>query len=195
MGLLTADSPRDTALAWLFVLVQFGLLAVIILLPPGDVWPVPAWLDTVGFVLEVVGALVLVVACVNLGRSLTPLPTPIDHAVLQVRGLYRFVRHPIYAGIIALVVGVSLRSASAAVAAASLVLIGWFMAKARWEEQHLRRRYPGYDAYAEGTPRFVPGWPVRASSASGSGSSSSRPSAPGSTSGTSSGSTSGSTER
>lgn len=160
MGLLSADNPRDTALAWLFVTVQFALLILIMLLPPGDAWPVPAWLDTVGFALELVGAAALVIAIVNLGRSLTPLPTPVPHGELRVGGLYRWVRHPIYAGIIALVVGATLRSASVVVGAATAALIGWFMLKARWEEQHLARRYPGYTAYAATTPRFVPFWPT-----------------------------------
>jgi protein-S-isoprenylcysteine O-methyltransferase Ste14 len=159
MGVLSADNPRDTALAWLFVAVQFALIVVIIVLPPGDAWPVPGWLATLGLVLEAIGVAVLVAGIVNLGRSLTPLPTPIDHAVLRVDGLYRWVRHPIYSGIMALVVGVSLRSANIAVVAASLCLIGWFMLKARWEEQHLARRYPDYAAYADRTPRFVPLWP------------------------------------
>lgn len=160
MGVLTADNGRDTAVAWLFVAVQLGLLVIIVVLPPGSAWPVPPWLDTVAFALEIVGAVVLVAGLVNLGRSLTPLPTPIDHGVLRVEGLYRWVRHPIYSGIMALVVGVSLRSASVAVLTASLGLIGWFMLKARWEEQHLRRRYPDYAAYAATTPRFVPFWPA-----------------------------------
>lgn len=164
VGLLSADNPRDTALAWLFVLVQFALLVAIILLPPGDAWPVPDWLATVGLALEVVGVGVLLVALVNLGRSLTPLPTPVPHGELRVGGLYHWVRHPIYAGILALVVGATVRSSSLAVAAAAAALAGWFMLKARWEEQHLTRRYPGYAAYAAVTPRFVPGWPVRSRS-------------------------------
>jgi protein-S-isoprenylcysteine O-methyltransferase Ste14 len=162
MGLLSADNPRDTALAWLFVAVQFALLVVIVLLPPGTAWTVPGWLDAAAFALELVGAAVLLIAIVNLGRSLTPLPTPVPHGELRVGGLYRFVRHPIYAGIMALTVGITIRSASVAVLAATAALIVWFMLKARWEEQHLARRYPGYAAYAGRTPRFVPFWPTRA---------------------------------
>jgi protein-S-isoprenylcysteine O-methyltransferase Ste14 len=161
MGLLSGETPRDTAIAWMFVAVQFGLLLAIVMLPPGEAWVVPGWLDTIAFGLEVVGAGVLVVAGVNLGRSLTPLPTPVPHGELRVGGLYRFVRHPIYAGIIALTVGVAVRSSSGAVAAATLALIGGFMVKARWEEQHLKRRYPAYADYASCTPRFVPFWPTR----------------------------------
>lgn len=161
MGLLSADNPRDTALAWLFVVVQFALLTLIVLLPAGSAWPVPRWLDRAAFVLELVGTAVLVAAMVNLGRSLTPLPTPIGHGVLRVGGLYRWVRHPIYSGIMALAVGAALRSASVAIAIAAGVLIGWFVLKARWEEQHLRRRYADYADYAASTPRFVPFWPTR----------------------------------
>ena len=46
-------------------------------------------------------------------------------------------------------------------AIASVALIGWFVLKARWEEQHLARRYPDYADYAARTPRFVPFWPTR----------------------------------
>lgn len=159
MGLLTADTPRDTRIAWFFVTGQFVLLVLIIMLPGGNAWSVPTWLDRVAFVLELIGAIALVAGVVNLGRSLTPLPTPVDHGELRVSGLYRFVRHPIYAGINALAVGVTIRSASWWVAAVTLSLIVWFMAKARFEELHLRRRYPEYAAYAAKTPRFVPFWP------------------------------------
>jgi hypothetical protein len=87
LGLLSADDPRDTAKAWIFVVVQFGLLAVIVLLPAGDVWPVPDWLDTLAFGLEIVGVAVLVAALVNLGRSLTALPIPVPHGQLRLYGL------------------------------------------------------------------------------------------------------------
>lgn len=160
MGLLTADNARDTAVAWLFVGGQFALLAAILVLPPGDTWPVPSWLDSAALAVEVLGAAVLLLAMVNLGRSLTPLPSPVPHGALTQRGLYRFVRHPIYTGIMALVVGATVRAASLYVALATAALVGWFMAKARWEEDRLADRYPGYAAYAARTPRFVPFWPV-----------------------------------
>ena len=160
--LLGGDSPRETAIAWLFVLVQLALLAVILLLPAGDAWVLPAWLSTVARLTGLVGLVVLVLGAVGLGRSLTALPTPVPHGDLRTGGLYRFVRHPIYTGVLALSYGAALPSGSWAVVAAALALTGWLAAKARWEEQQLRRRYPGYDAYAARTPRFVPGWPFGA---------------------------------
>ena len=161
MGLLSADNPRDTVVAWLFVTVQFALLILIIVLPAGDAWTNPSWLVHTATALQWLGVAVLVVGLVNLGRSLTPLPSPVPYGELHTGGLYRLVRHPIYSGILALTIGVAIRSTSWAVVAATLALTGWFMAKARWEERRLLARYPGYDAYAARTPRFVPFWPTR----------------------------------
>jgi protein-S-isoprenylcysteine O-methyltransferase Ste14 len=160
VSVFAADTPRDTVVAWSFVVVQFVLLVLILLLPSGDLWTAPPWLDLLARVLEWVGAAVLVVALVNLGRSLTPLPSPVPHGELRTGGLFRLVRHPIYSGIMGLTIGVSIRSGSLGVVAATVGLVGWFMLKARWEEARLVVRYPGYAAYAAHTPRFVPFWPT-----------------------------------
>jgi protein-S-isoprenylcysteine O-methyltransferase Ste14 len=161
VGLLSADNPRDTVIAWVFVLVQFALLVLILFLPSGDTWTAPTWLATMAQWLQWVGAAVLVIGVINLGRSLTPLPSPIAHGELRTGGLYRLVRHPIYTGIMALVIGTAIRSGSVAVAAATGALIAWFAWKARWEESRLRERYPDYAEYAARVPRFVPFWPAR----------------------------------
>lgn len=161
MGSARRRHPRDTAIAWSFVAVQFVLLGLILLLPTGDAWTTSAWVATAARWSEWIGMAVLVVGLVNLGRSLTPLPSPVAHGELRTGGLYRLVRHPIYSGIIALTVGAAVRSGSVAVAAATAALIGWFSLKARWEEDRLRAKYPGYADYASRTPRFVPFWRVR----------------------------------
>ena len=162
MGLLTADTRRDTVVAWTFVVVQLALIAAILLLPAGDAWAVPAWLGAVATGLEWLGVAVLVVGLVNLGRSLTPLPSPVPHGELHTGGLFGLVRHPIYSGIMALAVGAAALSGNPLTVVAALALIGWFMLKARWEEAQLDARYPGYAAYRRRTPRFVPGWPFGA---------------------------------
>lgn len=162
MGLLGGETPRETAIAWGFVLVQGALILAVLLLPAGDAWVLWPRADTVAAVLQWVGALILVVGLVNLGRSLTALPTPVPHGELKVGGLYRFARHPIYTGVMALVLGAGARSGNPWALGAAVALVGWFMAKARWEEDRLRARYPDYDDYAARTPRFVPGWPLGA---------------------------------
>ncbi len=107
--MLTADDPPDTATAWLFVAVQFALLAAVLLLPAGDDWTLASWADRSALAAQITpqiaGVIVLVVGLVNLGRSLTPLPTPVLHGELRVEGMYRWVRHPIHRAIMLPAVG------------------------------------------------------------------------------------------
>ena len=151
------DAQRhDPAIAWGLLLVQLVLLAAVFLLPAGRAWDTPAWLSTSARVVAVAGAVLVVAGLIYLGRSATPLPTPVAHGALRTDGLYRWVRHPIYSGVIALAVGSAVPSGSVPVAAAAVALIVWLQIKARWEERRLTARYPEYAAYAASTPRFIP---------------------------------------
>ncbi len=151
-----SPDDRDRVVAWALLLVQLGLLAAIFLLPSGHAWTAPAWLRTGARVLEIAGIVVLGVGLLNLGRSATPLPTPVQGGELRSTGLYRYVRHPIYTGVMALGIGAAIPSGSLAIAAATLALVAWLVIKARWEEGRLEMRYPAYAAYAARTPRFIP---------------------------------------
>jgi protein-S-isoprenylcysteine O-methyltransferase Ste14 len=151
-----APDDRDRVVAWALLGVQLGLLAAIFLLPPGDAWTTPSWLTMGSRALEILGLVALGIGLLNLGRSATPLPTPVQGGELRSTGLYRYVRHPIYGGVMALAVGSAIRSGSVAIAVAALALVGWLAIKARWEERRLSARYPDYAAYAARTPRFLP---------------------------------------
>src|SRR5690349_16421461 len=89
-------ATRPVALA--VVALQAVLLTAFFLAPPRQDWPVPPWLAAIGSAAVVAGGACLLVASFNLGRSLTPLPTPTRNARLRTGGLYGFVRHPIYSG-------------------------------------------------------------------------------------------------
>lgn len=143
------------------VAIQGGLLLAFFLAPRREDWPLPAWLSAVGSTAVAVGAVVLVVAGLNLGRSLTALPTPNARGTLRTTGLYRFVRHPIYSGLLALIFGGAVTSRSVVRLALAAALLGVLIAKATWEEAMLRQRYPQYEQYARRTPRFVPRLAVR----------------------------------
>ncbi len=151
-----SPDDHDRVVAWVLLIVQLGLLAAIFLLPPGGAWTAPAWLETVARVLELAGIVVVGVGLLHLGRSATPLPTPVQDGELRSTGLYRYVRHPIYSGVMAIAVGSAIPSGSSAIATAALALVAWLAIKARWEERRLEARYPGYTAYASRTPRFIP---------------------------------------
>jgi protein-S-isoprenylcysteine O-methyltransferase Ste14 len=86
-------------------------------------------------------------------------PAPIDMPkVLVVRGLYRFVRNPMYISVLCVLLGESLLFWSAALlryAAAVAVLFYFFVLLQ--EEPTLRRKMgPAYEQYCKDVPRWIP---------------------------------------
>jgi len=152
-----SPTPSDRRVAWLLVLGQFLLLGLIVLLPGADTWTLPVALTRAAQVAEAVGIIAMVAAATALGRGLTAAPLPNSHAELRTGGLYRIVRHPIYTGLLLFAAARTLSSGSVWTASACVALVVLINAKARWEERHLARRFPGYTAYAARTSRFIPG--------------------------------------
>jgi protein-S-isoprenylcysteine O-methyltransferase Ste14 len=111
----------------------------------------------VGVLGLLIGAAVVGVSVRDLGRQVTPWPRPPDHGHFVEEGLYRFVRHPMYAGLILLAFGWALVSGSLITLFAALGLATWMDLKARREEAWLLDRYPRYAAYRARTRRFLPG--------------------------------------
>lgn len=141
---------------WAFVGAQIALLVLLVVSPSGDDWSTPGWLMGLGWLVSVLGVVIAVAAGLRLGAALTPTPVPTDRGDLTTHGLYRYVRHPIYTGVLAVVLGIVLRSGSTVTALIGLALLAFFTVKARWEEGQLRDAYLDYAAYAARTPRFVP---------------------------------------
>lgn len=138
------------------VVVQFVLLGTLGLRPQGVNWATPTWLEGLSLLCLACGGGIAVLGVSGLGGSLTPTPVPKEHGRLVTAGAYRYVRHPIYSGLLLAVLGLGLRSGSWGTAAVALGTALFFLLKAAWEERLLRRRYPGYAAYAARVPRFVP---------------------------------------
>jgi protein-S-isoprenylcysteine O-methyltransferase Ste14 len=148
---------RNRLVAWALVAAQFLLIGAIVLLPDGGTWPVPSWLALVGTAGTWSGIVIMVGGGLGLGRGLTAAPLPNAHAQLRTGGLYRFVRHPIYTGLLLFTAAQVVASGSVAAAVSGVLLVVLINGKARWEERRLAERFPDYAAYARTTPRFVPG--------------------------------------
>ncbi len=146
---------KEALMSWFFVLVQSALLIILIFITANrdDVSLV---IVTFGRVVEFCGVVVLLNSIYDLRKSLTALPSPKQNGELQVHGLYRIVRHPMYVGVITLSLGLALIGGSLQkyILVGSLVLL--FSIKARYEERLLLRKYPGYLEYMKRTPRFIP---------------------------------------
>ena len=159
MSMFRADDPADTTAAWALLAGQAVLLVALVVLPGGDAWSTPTWLWDLARWVQWIGAGALVLGLLNLGVSVSPLPSPVPDGRLQTWGLFRLVRHPIYSGIMALALGRAAQGQSLVVVGVAVALTAWLAAKARWEERRLADRYDDYADYCAITPRFVPLWP------------------------------------
>jgi protein-S-isoprenylcysteine O-methyltransferase Ste14 len=81
---------------------------------------------------------------------------PTKRGVLQVHGLYKFVRHPMYVGVLTLSLGIAMSGGGFFKYALVLALYILFRFKARYEETLLIAKYPDYKAYMHKTGRFIP---------------------------------------
>ena len=122
-------------------------------------WSQP-WQSVVGLagnLLLIGGLAVVAVGTLSLSSSFTVLPRPRDDGALVTTGLYRFVRNPIYAGLMTAMLGASIGSASWPALLLTGVLLVVLDLKSRREELFLRERFPDYGAYAARTRKFIPG--------------------------------------
>lgn len=150
------EGQRRRRIGWSLVGAQFLLLGALTVPWPSR-WNLPGGLVVVGWGLRVGGVAVAAVGSIHLGDALTAQPVPKPGAGLVGHGLYRFVRHPIYAGLLAYGIGSLLVNPHPVTLAAAAGLLVLLMVKARWEESMLISAAPGYRQYAHRVGRFVPG--------------------------------------
>ena len=140
--------------AFLFTLLIFG---------PHSCCGMPAWGGSYGVmaswggaILFGAGTLLAAVGVWNLGRNLTPLPCPKEHAQLIVSGAYRIVRHPIYSGILFMAFGWGLWLNSWLTVGYALLLFAFFDIKSRYEERLLVEKFKEYTSYRMRVRKLIP---------------------------------------
>jgi len=111
-----------------------------------------------GGILCLAGLFLLFAGITGLGRNIQISPAPKSDATLVTAGVYKWFRHPIYTGIVIIVVGIFLRTPTIAVAVAAAVVIAYLAIKVRFEEKLLLSRYPGYSDYQRRSWGLLP-WP------------------------------------
>lgn len=149
-----SDKSRGIA----YVALQFVLLGVLLTAPrlPDPYGTLTPFVSLVGLALMGVAGVILLISFVGLGNSLTASPLPKQRGVLVTTGLYGYVRHPIYSGLLLLSIGVVLDAGWWPQAVVALMLFLLLRIKAQFEESLLRRAYPTYATYAAKTPMFFP---------------------------------------
>ena len=141
-----------------------ALVPVGFLVPPaallsgwGELAAPPAWLRIAGVVAALYGIGMMLGAAATLGRFLVPQAVTIDGHALVTTGPYRLVRHPAYAGDLALWLGAGLATGNLALLAAwPLYLLG-VRAQTDAEDQVLETHFgAAHRAYVSRTGRLLP---------------------------------------
>lgn len=147
---------QPTTKDYLFVSIQLLLFLAYLFDVILMVMDLPPLVAKIGLAASIIGVLVSILALLQLNRHLSPFPTPKADGQLIQTGLYKYIRHPIYTGILLMVFGYALYGESLyrlIVAAALLIL---FYLKSSYEEERLMQVYPEYETYRKSTGRFFP---------------------------------------
>lgn len=132
----------------------FGQFACIAALLLGGGWTLHWW----GWALFALGLIVFVLAAVSLGgNNFTIMPNPRPENTLSKRGIYRFVRHPMYLSVLLCGAGVTFGAPTMVRWIALAVVLVVLVVKVGHEERWLTTKHPEYPELMRGVARLLPG--------------------------------------
>jgi protein-S-isoprenylcysteine O-methyltransferase Ste14 len=143
----------------LYVVLQ-AILLIALFFGPKDIFGLPTMLNQtlwwIGQILFYSGIVIAIWAAILLGPNLTPLPKPKPSGEFIQSGLYRFVRHPIYFGVILVCFGWAGIVQTLYTLVLAIILLIFFDLKSRQEEIWLTEKFSEYDVYKQNTKKLIP---------------------------------------
>jgi protein-S-isoprenylcysteine O-methyltransferase Ste14 len=143
----------------LYVVVQ-AILLIALFFGPKDIFGLSTMLNQtlwwIGQILFYSGIVIAIWAAILLGPNLTPLPKPKPSGEFIQSGLYRFVRHPIYFGVILVCFGWASIEQTLYTLVLAIILLIFFDLKSRQEEIWLTEKFSEYDVYKQNTKKLIP---------------------------------------
>ena len=100
-----------------------------------------------GILIIIFAIVIMLIAIKDLGRNLSPFPRPINNSNLVTKGIYRFVRHPMYYSLIFISFGVFIIKLSIYYLCLSISLSLIIKLKIVLEEQYLNTKFKNYLLY------------------------------------------------
>jgi len=140
------------------VYVGIQLLLFVLYILPFHFFPLhihPA-IKTTGQAFALVGLMIVFIAILQLNKTLSAFPTPRHKASLVQIGLFKYIRHPIYSGVMLTAFGFGINQQSTWKLAISALLCILFFFKSKYEEQLLLVRFSDYRQYMKKSYRFFP---------------------------------------
>ena len=100
-----------------------------------------------GILLIIISSIFILIAIKDLGRNLSPFPKPKANSKLVTKGIYRFMRHPMYYSLIIISFGVFLTKLSIYHLCLTITLALLIKFKIILEEQYLKNKFKNYFLY------------------------------------------------
>ena len=159
-----ATIKRDSSIAvqpWQGWIVAAAAVVLLQAFVPSTLWTAITfksdWLAAAGLVLLIGSTLFTLWARWTLGRMWSSVPALREHHELHTSGPYRFTRHPIYTGILGMLLGSALGTGFGGVLVILLVFAGVFLVRIQREEKLMLQTFgEQYVRYQRRVPRLVP---------------------------------------
>lgn len=166
MAIGTKRTERREPLGWRLLYVLIGAIGGTLIAARDVPWPQPMTLHLwprspltwwSGVALLIAGIAFSVWARLHLGRNWSGTVTvKEDHELIRT-GPYSYVRHPIYTGLIAGLIGTAICAGTLRAALGVAILSTALVVKSRIEERFMRETFPGqYEKYREEVPALIP---------------------------------------
>ncbi len=140
----------------IYVGIQFLLFLAYLYDVPFLHFTLPCIVKEIFLIISLLGIVIAVLSMMQLNIHLSPFPSPKKGSRLVQNGLYKYVRHPIYSGVLIILLGYGLYTTSSYRLIISLSLLVLFYYKSRYEETRLQHTFSDYKSYQKTTGRFFP---------------------------------------
>jgi len=141
---------------WMYVLLQFILFGVYLIEIDLFTICLPEWFKLGVLTFTVIGIIIIVLSFYQLGSNLSPFPSPVKNANLITTGIFKYLRHPIYTGILLILFSVAIYNTSEYKLIISILLLILFQFKSKYEESRLIANFENYKNYMKDTGKFIP---------------------------------------
>tara|TARA_B100000212_G_scaffold326984_1_gene289913 strand:+ start:451 stop:936 length:486 start_codon:yes stop_codon:yes gene_type:complete len=104
-------------------------------------------IDNIGTFLIVIGLIFIILSLKDLGNSISPMPKPKVKSKLVTKGIYSFIRHPMYYSLLIISLGFLMKSLTIYNLLLTILLTSIIIIKIKIEEVYLIKKYTNYISY------------------------------------------------
>jgi protein-S-isoprenylcysteine O-methyltransferase Ste14 len=144
---------------WIFVSVQFLLIALTIIISARDSQSIIVFENTgniIGISIILSGFILMILVLLNFKQIMTPNPVPMHNYVLKTTGFYKYIRHPMYSAALFTLLGVVFYYQSLSGFVFWIIAVFFIIYKIRFEERNLTEKFPDYIKYSSRTKKLIP---------------------------------------